>query len=227
MGRTGQAREKLLESALEALWANSYGKTSVEDLCQVAGVQKGSFYHYFSSKAELVNAVILHEWETKFAPIYDRCFSASKPPLQRLLDMADELHTEQSAIQQRHGRVLGCPLMSLAMEVSTTEHELAETIDTIFQYFHRYLLAIVRDAQAEGLIRVVNIEQTAQVLHRYIDGAISQARIKNTLEPLAHLGNECLQILGAEIKPASRSLTKVARPVARPPLKKKTVRRLA
>ena len=58
MGRTSTAKDRLIEAVLELLWTGSYGGTSVDQICERAGVKKGSFYHYFPSKSELAKAVI-------------------------------------------------------------------------------------------------------------------------------------------------------------------------
>jgi len=40
-------KDKLLQVAFDLLWDNSYGSVSVGDICERAGVNKGSFYHFF------------------------------------------------------------------------------------------------------------------------------------------------------------------------------------
>ena len=46
-------REELLDLALELCRTHGYEAMSVEQVTQAAGVAKGTFYHYFSSKADL------------------------------------------------------------------------------------------------------------------------------------------------------------------------------
>jgi TetR/AcrR family transcriptional repressor of nem operon len=50
MGRTSDAKERLIEAMIELIWTGSYGSTSVDQICERAGVKKGSFYHFFESK---------------------------------------------------------------------------------------------------------------------------------------------------------------------------------
>ncbi|MES2527608.1 MAG: TetR/AcrR family transcriptional regulator [Bdellovibrionota bacterium] len=47
------SRELLLEAATELIRTNGYTSTTVDDLCQKAGVSKGTFFHNFISKEEL------------------------------------------------------------------------------------------------------------------------------------------------------------------------------
>jgi AcrR family transcriptional regulator len=47
-------REELLELALGLFMATGYERTSVESITREAGVAKGTFYHYFESKQDLL-----------------------------------------------------------------------------------------------------------------------------------------------------------------------------
>lgn len=51
-------RAKLIRSAQISMLAKGYSATGVDDICQAAGVSKGSFYHQFASKEELAIAAL-------------------------------------------------------------------------------------------------------------------------------------------------------------------------
>ena len=53
MGRTSDAKQKLIDSAIELIHSRSFADVGVNELCQHAGVKKGSFYHFFPSKQDL------------------------------------------------------------------------------------------------------------------------------------------------------------------------------
>jgi TetR/AcrR family transcriptional repressor of nem operon len=44
--------EALLDKGMPLLWSKGYNATSVNDIVQVAGIPKGSFYFYFDSKED-------------------------------------------------------------------------------------------------------------------------------------------------------------------------------
>ena len=56
MGRTSDAKAKLLSVAFDLIHENSYGSVGVEQICQRAKVNKGSFYYFFKTKTDLVVA---------------------------------------------------------------------------------------------------------------------------------------------------------------------------
>lgn len=49
----GDARTRLLQAARDTIRAQGYAGTSVDALCQAAGVTKGAFFHQFESKEAL------------------------------------------------------------------------------------------------------------------------------------------------------------------------------
>ncbi|MET3794908.1 TetR/AcrR family transcriptional regulator [Aquamicrobium terrae] len=49
----GNARTRLLEAARDIIRAKGYAAATVDDLCRVADVTKGAFFHHFASKDAL------------------------------------------------------------------------------------------------------------------------------------------------------------------------------
>ena len=60
---------------MEMIWESSYGSVSVDDICNKAGVNKGSFYYAFKSKSDLAVAAFERHWENK-QPLLDKIFSS-------------------------------------------------------------------------------------------------------------------------------------------------------
>ena len=83
MGRVSDAKERLMEAVLELIWVGSYGSTTIDQICEKAGVKKGSFYYFFDSKADLAVAAIDADWQQR-RPDIDAIFSATVPPLERV-----------------------------------------------------------------------------------------------------------------------------------------------
>lgn len=52
----GSAREKLIEAAIASVRFKGFSATSVDEICQAAGVTKGAFFHHFASKEALAIA---------------------------------------------------------------------------------------------------------------------------------------------------------------------------
>jgi TetR/AcrR family transcriptional regulator, transcriptional repressor for nem operon len=151
MGRVSDARVKLMDAVLELIWTGSYGSTTIDQICEKAGVKKGSFYHFFEGKSQLAVAALETSWQDKRAEL-DAMFSATVPPLVRLQRYCDFTYRVQSEMQVKYGHVLGCPLFAVGCEVCTQEDALQKKVQSILDYKRKYIEAAIRDAAATGEI---------------------------------------------------------------------------
>src|SRR6266851_9748189 len=166
MGRVSDAKERLMEAVKELIWTGSYGSTTIDQICDKAGVKKGSFYYFFDSKADLAETAIESDWQFK-RPELDAIFSPTVPPLERLRKYCEFCYKFQCQIKAKYGCVLGCPLFSVGAEISTQEDLLQKKIQEILEYKKRYLESTVRDAHAAGLIQAPDAAAKARVLFAY------------------------------------------------------------
>jgi len=147
MGRVSDSKERLMEAVKELIWTGSYGTTTIDQICDKAGVKRGSLYYFFDSKADVAEAAIEEDWQKKRLGL-DSMFSATIPPLERLEKYCEFNYQFQKEILAKCGCVLGCPLFSLGAEVSTQEARLQKKIEGILEYKKRYFESAIRDAHA-------------------------------------------------------------------------------
>ena len=197
MGRVSDAKARLMEAVGELIWTGSYGSTTIDQICDKAGVKKGSFYYFFDSKADLAAVAVKEEWERK-RPELDSLFSPTIPPLERLRRYCDFNYRFQAQIQKKCGYVLGCPLFSVGSEVSTQEDRLQKEIQAILEYKRKYLESTIRDAHAAGLIDAPDAASKSRILFAYYQGLATQARILNSLEVLREAIHGTYELLGVK-----------------------------
>jgi TetR/AcrR family transcriptional repressor of nem operon len=187
-----------MESMRELIWTGSYGATTIDQICDKAGVKKGSFYYFFDSKVELAVAALDEHWQLR-RPELDAIFSSSVPPLERLRKYCEFGYRFQAEICEKHGCVLGCPLFSVGAEVSTQEdHRLQQKIQEILEYKRRYLETAIRDAHAAGLVNAPDPATKSRILFAYYQGLQTQARIQNKLEVLKDAITGTYELLGVK-----------------------------
>jgi TetR/AcrR family transcriptional regulator, transcriptional repressor for nem operon len=198
MGRVSDAKDRLLDAAIKLVWRNSYGAVSVEDICHEAGVKKGSFYHFFPGKNELVAAAFRRLWASN-RPELDRIFSPSVPPMERLRAFFAHVGAKQKVFREETGFVLGCPFSSIGTELvapGANDGGLRASIQELVRGKVCYIESALRDAMADGTIPKGNAPALAQTLYLYLEGALAQARIQNDLSLLDDLESNGLRLLG-------------------------------
>jgi TetR/AcrR family transcriptional regulator, transcriptional repressor for nem operon len=188
-------KERLTDAAMDLIWENSYGATSVDAICERAGAKKGSFYYFFKSKADLAAAALEADWTKKRAEM-DTIFSATVPPLERFERYFEFVHDRLAEIQKKCGSILGCPLLTVGSEVSTQDEMLREKVQEILDRKVRYFESAIRDAHWQGLIVAPDAKAKAKGLFACYQGTMAQARIENNLEPLRDFKQVARDFLG-------------------------------
>ena len=194
-----ETRQRLLQTAKALIWEQSYGGVSVDDICERAGAQKGSFYHFFPSKSDLAVAAIDDHWQ-KLRPDLDRIFSPQTPPLERLARYCDFVYEQQKQKMHEFGRVCGCMFTSLGCELSTQDEKIRKKSQQILEYRSKYIAAAIRDAVREGLVPKQDCEAKARDLYGCIIGGLLQAKIENNLAIINHLKPTIFRLIGVPEK---------------------------
>jgi TetR/AcrR family transcriptional repressor of nem operon len=187
-------KERLTDAALDLIWHNSYGTTSVDAICERAGAKKGSFYHFFKSKSELTAAALEAEWNKRQADM-DALFSPTVPPLERFDRYFDYVHDRLAEIQQACGSILGCPLLTIGSEVGTQDPGVRDTVDRIWDRKIKYFESAIRDAHAQGLIEAPDPKAKARALFACYHGTLTQARVQNDVELIGGLKQVARDVL--------------------------------
>jgi len=83
------SRTRLLDAALQVIRAKGYSATRVDDICDAAGLSKGSFFHHFTSKEQLAVEAAAHWSATTGALFRSAPYHALPDPLDRVLGYVD------------------------------------------------------------------------------------------------------------------------------------------
>lgn len=197
MGRVSDAKKRLMDAVSELIWSGSYGSTTIDHICEKAGVKKGSFYYFFDSKSELAAEAMEANWQARRVEL-DAIFSPMIPPLDRLRKYCEFSYEFQRGIKEKYGRVLGCPLFALGAEVCTQDDALRKQIEEILSYKRKYLESAIRDAHAAGLIQAPDPDAKAGMILAYYEGLLTQARIQNDVNVLRDTIHGIYAILGVK-----------------------------
>ena len=195
--RQCDSKLKLLQTAHELIYRQSYGSVGVDQICEHSGVKKGSFYHFFRSKSDLAVAAYEYHWQ-ELREKLDVVFSKDKPPLQRLDDYFRHIYDRQRERLERFGRMLGCPFVSLGSELSTQDESVRQMAQKISANKCKYIEETLRDAIEEGLIKPTDPAVLARELHSYLVGLVQEAKIANDLRALNGMRAGAYRLLGIQ-----------------------------
>ncbi len=125
------SRELLLEAATGLIRTSGYTSTTVDDLCERAGVSKGTFFHNFASKEDLAVAAAHHWSEVTSAFFQSAPYHKKKDPLERFLGYI----RFRKEILRGDLPEFTCLVGTMAQEIYSTHPEINQAcFESIFQH---------------------------------------------------------------------------------------------
>ncbi len=183
-----ETRTKLLDAAMTVIRAQGYAATTVDDICQAAGVTKGSFFHYFKSKEELAVAAAEH-----FAAMADRLFTQApyqeaSDPRERLLGYLDF----RREIIRGELPQFTCLLGTMVQETYDTHPAIREACGT---YISAHAAQVARDIEAARQRYTPEASWSAESLGLFTQAVIQGAFILAKAKQNPDVAVECLSHL--------------------------------
>ena len=171
-----ESKTRLLDAALQVIRAKGYSATRVEDICEAAGLTKGSFFHHFDSKEALALAAANYWIEGTSAVFAAAPYHDHADALDRLLAYVDF----RKALLVGELKDFTCLVGTMVQEVYATHPSLREASDRSISKHAATLVPDIEEAMRE---RGVHGDWTAESLALYtqatIQGAFILAKAKN------------------------------------------------
>jgi TetR/AcrR family transcriptional repressor of nem operon len=173
-------RDRIVRTAARLFLARSFQVVGVNEICETAKVQKGSFYHFFPSKSDLAIGVIDHH-ATGLWRILEDFERARRGPVNKIRATADAVEDIQGRLHRYFGRVVGCPLGNLAVELATTEDAAGRHVAAVFEEWQRRVAGHCHDAAEVGLLgRDVDPDALARQVIATMQGMILLAKVSDS-----------------------------------------------
>lgn len=196
MGRTSDARERLLDAATELIHDRGYTAVGVSELCSVAGVKKGSFYHFFPSKQQLVVEVV-DAFGLRYQALIEQALAPPGTPLERLERYLRLAVEAQLASCDADGTDRGCLLGNLALEMSTQEPMIRARLAAIFASMADAMAPTIAEAiEAGELAGGVDAHARAGALVAFLEGSTLLNKVHGKREIDDVIGH-ALRLVGA------------------------------
>jgi TetR/AcrR family transcriptional repressor of nem operon len=183
-----ESKTRILNAALTVIRTKGYTATRIEDVCEAAGLTKGSFFHHFDTKEELAIAAADYWSEITSALFAAAPYHAPADPLQRVLAYVDF----RKALLQGKLPEFTCLVGTMSQEVYDTHPAIREACE---HSISGHAATLVPDIQAAIQQYGIKADWTAESLALYtqatIQGAFILAKAKQTPEVAA----ECIDHL--------------------------------
>jgi TetR/AcrR family transcriptional repressor of nem operon len=179
-------REKILGAARCLFNTKGFGATSINDLVDASGLQKGSIYFHFPGK-DAIGLAVLEEARNSFMDFLADSLTGDSPYLC--------LENFFWNVMEKHlatGFVGGCLFGNTALEMGDSDKRFAEIIDQVFDQWIAKIEKFVVAAQEKGELRDdIPGNALARNIVAVIEGGIMMSRVKKDEMPL----RECLEVL--------------------------------
>ncbi len=183
-----ESKKRLLEAALQVIRAKGYSATRVEDICEAAGLTKGSFFHHFSSKEDLALAAAEYWIEGTGTLFAAAPYQEHADPLDRLLAYIDFRKT------LLHGELpdYTCLVGTMVQEVYETHPALRDACNRSITTHAATLTPMIEAALAQ---RGIKADWTAESLALYVQASIQGAFILAKAQHGVGVAEDCLDHL--------------------------------
>jgi AcrR family transcriptional regulator len=151
-------RNEILDVAQRLVFTKGYERMSIQDILDALGISKGAFYHYFDSKAALLEAYIERgqdDLDVRFRTIVEDPGLSALDKFQRFFATLDQTRRAQQAFLADLIRVWFADDNAIVRE---------KTDEVIVQRRAPLLNAIVRQGVQEGVFTTPYPDQAGQVI---------------------------------------------------------------
>lgn len=169
----GDARTRLLEAARDVIRKKGFAATTVEELCRVAEVTKGAFFHHFPNKEELGVAAARHWRETTTAFFAAAPYHAPGDPLERVLAYVEL----RKAIISGEAAEYSCLVGTLVQEVFEPASPIRQACaEAIFGHAGTLVADLTAAAEQRGVTLPCSAESLARHTQTVLQGAFVMAK---------------------------------------------------
>jgi AcrR family transcriptional regulator len=148
----------IIDGALRAIARRGTTKLSMTDICEEAGVSRGTLYRYFSNRDEVLDAVNLHLVSVR-KDTFDRAVAENPAPEQRIRVMLHAMLSWPTMFPHMRTMVEYEPKLSLTF----LTNQMAEELDNLAEY-----LEPVVPLLPAGRAGIVTAHDLAEFLYRIV-----------------------------------------------------------
>lgn len=184
-------KNRIVSAAWQLFYEKGYNGTTVDDIIELSGTSKGSFYYYFNTKDELLNtlSMILDEFYEELEVNMDEAMNS----FDKLLYMNYEAHT---MMEEKISIDLLASLYSTQLVAQGERHLLDQN-----RTYYKLVTKVVDEGQKRGQIRGdVPVSDVAKYYAMCERALVSDWCLNKGTYSLGEYSKECLPIMMEHFK---------------------------
>ena len=167
--RGADTRQSILDVSLNLFSQNGYDATSVAEICQLAQVSKGAFYHHFPSKQDLFLA-LMETWLASVDSFFQMAGQSAESVPRALENMAEISGGLFDALEG------GFPILLEFWTQASRHPAVWERAVAPYQRYLEYFSGIIQSGVDEGSFHpAIHPEHAARILTSMVMGLLLQA----------------------------------------------------
>ena len=181
-------REQIVETSTLVFQEKGYHKTSMGDLAEASGLLKGSLYHYFKSKEDLMIEVLdkfYNTFKKRAIEIIENDNLKSSQKLNKLINLSEEEYANNE-----HGSLMG----NIVLECMNVVPEFVERIKQFFKEWIEMTSSVLQEWYKKDAAVKIAKDAIAS-----IEGAVMMMTIFNDKTYLKRVHERLRRMVQAEI----------------------------
>ena len=193
MTKGEQTRKKIVQAAAPIFNQRGYEGSSLNDLMEATGLQKGGIYRHFASKEELAAEAFDYTWEA--------AWNARLLHVDEKANGIDKLkQLIANFVEHRSPIPGGCPILNTAIDADDGNPVLRARVAKALRSWVGRVQAFVEQAQEQRDARPrVDPKAVAALIVASLEGAFMMSRIQRNDEALRHVQSHLNRYLDSEV----------------------------
>lgn len=175
-----KTRARIVTAAADLMYVRGVGRTTLDDVVAASATSKSQLYRHFADKPALVRAVIEY--------VGDRTVDRERERLSGVRSFAGLRRWRDAIVEHNalHDGRYGCPLGSLANEVSDQDDIARQKLEDLFQAWQELFQDLLLRFRGDGLLpEDADVERLAIGFVAAVQGGYLLAQTARDVSPMA------------------------------------------
>src|SRR5207244_8312254 len=182
MSKGEQTRQRIVAEAASLFNRRGYHGSSLQDLMEATGLEKGGIYRHFSSKEELAALAFDHAW--------NEAIEARQHGLDDIHNSVDKLKQLISNFVERRPSIPGgCPLLNTAVDADDGNPVLRDHARKALKGWQDRIESMIAEGIRSGEIRRgIDTRRMANLIIASLEGALMVSALGRSCQALGGAG---------------------------------------